>query len=128
MGTRQRRSAAVATALQLAELGVAVPQVVAHRVARMAMAGAQPSARDQREFTGMVLEKQLAFAQAGMAMWMQALQWQQQWALSLLTGASPGRHAAQAHQASSRLFSAGLAPLHRQATANAKRLARTKLR
>jgi hypothetical protein len=29
------------------ELGAAVPQVIAHRVARMAIAGASPSARDR---------------------------------------------------------------------------------
>ena len=37
-------------AVQAAELALAVPQVVAHRMARMALAGHSPSARDQREF------------------------------------------------------------------------------
>ena len=48
------------SASQLVDLGIAAPQVVAHRLARMAAAGTTPSARDRREFTGMVLEKQTA--------------------------------------------------------------------
>ena len=45
---RSRKSASVAT--QAAELALAAPQVVAHRVARMALAGATPSERDRKEF------------------------------------------------------------------------------
>ena len=63
--TRKKRStASTRSAVQLAELAWAAPQVVAHRLGRMAQAGPILSDRDRREFTGMVVEKQLAFAQA----------------------------------------------------------------
>src|SRR2546427_799414 len=47
--------------------------LVAHRLTRMAMAGANPSARDRREFTRMVSEKQTAFQQSWAAMGMQSM-------------------------------------------------------
>ena len=61
----QKKTRALAT--QTAELALAVPQVVAHRVTRLALAGARPSRRDQAEFQRMVQEKQVAFSQAWMA-------------------------------------------------------------
>lgn len=85
MPRRTRNPAAAAT--QLLELGVSVPQVMAARLQRMAQAGATPSARDRREFAGMVMEKPFAFAQAWMAMWTETAIAQQQLALSLLSGA-----------------------------------------
>ena len=110
---------------QLVELGIAAPQVVAHRLARMAAAGATPSARDRREFTGMVLEKQTAFAQGWMAMWVEAALAQQRFLLACLSG-TPWS-AAQALRAGSdweRVLSRGLAPVRRKAVANARRLSR----
>jgi hypothetical protein len=124
----RRRPPASATAVKLAELSFAAPQVIAHRLTRMALAGATLSARDRKEFSGMVLEKQAAAAQAWMGMFAEGLRFQQQFALSLLTAATPRQHAARTKNASARIFSAGLAPVHRKAVANAKRLARTKLR
>ena len=124
----KRSRQATSTAVKLAELGVAAPQVIAHRLTRMALAGPTISARDRKEFTGMVAEKQAAVAQAWMGMFAEGLRLQQQFALSLLTGATPRTHAARAKSAASRIASAGLAPIHRKAIANAKRLARTKLR
>lgn len=44
-------------ARQSAELAFAAPQVIAHRVSRMWMAGTAPSARDQHEFYTMGAEK-----------------------------------------------------------------------
>ncbi|HEY1226452.1 MAG TPA: hypothetical protein VGF26_03960, partial [Ramlibacter sp.] len=64
---RARHSAAMAR--RTAELAFAAPQVVAHRLQRMAIAGPQLSGRDRKEFTGMVVEKQLAFTQACFAAW-----------------------------------------------------------
>jgi len=124
----KRSRQATSTAVKLAELGVAAPQVIAHRLTRMALAGPTISARDRKEFTGIVTEKQAAVAQAWMGMFAEGLRLQQQFALSLLTGATPRTHAARAKSAASRIASAGLAPIHRKAIANAKRLARTKLR
>ncbi|MFD2837766.1 hypothetical protein ACFS3C_18085 [Azotobacter vinelandii] len=42
---------------QVVELAMAVPLVVAQRMARMAMAGTAPTARDRREFQLMGAEK-----------------------------------------------------------------------
>ena len=76
----------------------------------------------------MVAEKQAAVAQAWAAMFAEGVRLQQQFALSLFTGATPRQHAARTKSAASRMAGIGLAPFHRKAVANAKRLARTKLR
>ncbi len=114
--------------MKLFELGVAVPQVMAHRVARMALTGPLPNERDRREFMGMVAEKPLAFAQSWMAMLAQGAQVQQQMIRSLAGGMASPRTVRQASDAASRLANAGLAPLHRKAVSNARRLARIKAR
>ena len=124
----KRSRQATSTAVKLAELGVAAPQVIAHRLTRMALAGPTISARDRKEFTGIVTEKQAAVAQAWMGMFAEGLRLQQQFALSLMTGATPRLHAVRAQSATSRIVGAGLAPIHRKAVSNAKRLRRTKLR
>lgn len=118
----------MSVALKMAELCVAAPQVIAHRLTRMALAGAQPGARDRREFSGMVAEKQIAFATAWMAMWVEGLKQQQRLALSLMQGASPQQHAQRAGAALTRMTGAALDPVHRKAVANASRLSRTRLR
>lgn len=118
---RPRRS----SASHLVDLGIAAPQVVAHRLARMAAAGGTLSARDRREFTGMVLEKQTAFAQGWMAMWVEAALAQQRFLLACLWGAPwTGTHASRAAADWERLLSRSLAPVSRKATANARRLSR----
>jgi hypothetical protein len=124
--TPARRAAR--TAATLTEMGLAAPQVVAHRLTRMALSGHTPNARDRQEFTGMVAEKQLAFFRAWMAMLTETLRWQQSFMLSLMAGASLGQHRARAHGAASRMADAMIGPYHRKAVANAKRLARTPLR
>ena len=124
----KRTPRTISTAAKLAELGLAAPQVIAHRLTRMAMAGPTISARDRKEFSGMVREKQAAVAQAWMGMFAEGVRLQQQLALSLFTGATPSQHVARAKSAASRMASTGLAPFHRKAVANAKRLERTKLR
>ena len=129
MATR-RRNPSQRLAAQSAELAWAAPQVVLHRLARMASAGTQPSARDRREFTRMGHEKVLAFYQSGVAFWTQMLRLQMQWSQSLLTmawamalGARPRRPSSRAAgDATTRLLAAGLAPLHVAAVANARRL------
>ncbi len=131
MPRRRRRPAPLAATLT--ELAVAVPQVVGHRVARMALAGAVPSERDRREFAGMVLEKQLAFAQSWQAMFAAALETQQAVAEAWLAAATgrtdiAARAAHRAHQASATVLSVGLAPLHRKAVANARRLGKARRR
>jgi len=61
--TRKRQGNA--TALKLAGLGFAAPQVIAHRLTRMALAGPTMSARDRKEFTGMVVEKHVCGEEQG---------------------------------------------------------------
>lgn len=112
------------SAVQLAELGAAVPQVIAHRLTRMALASPVPSERDRQEFTGMVVEKQVALSQAWLAVFVEALRWQQTFFLSLLAGASAGQHHASARSAALRMASGAIGPFHRKAVANARRLAR----
>ena len=122
-GNPRRRPRATAVPRQLAELAIAAPQVVAHRSARMALAGLQPSARDRKEFHGMVAEKQAAFVQSWTAMLAEAWRLQQQLALGAWRGAPPMA----ALLAPWQIAAKGLQPVHRKATANARRLARTRL-
>jgi hypothetical protein len=116
----RRRSRTVA--LQVAELAVAVPQVVAHRLTRLALAGAAPNERDRREFHQMSQEKVHAFWQSWFAMGWAVLRMQQQGWIALLQGAR--MPLIDLHQ----VLGQGLAPVHRAATANARRLARTPMR
>ena len=111
--THSRRLARQAT-----ELAVAVPQVVTHRLARMALAGAMPNARDRREFHAMGQEKVLAFWQSWFAMgWAMVEATQQAW-IAVLQGARAPM--LDTH----RILSRGLGPVHKRATANARRLSR----
>lgn len=132
-----RRTLKTATTLgrKTMETAMAAPQVVAHRVGRMATAGAHPSRRDQKEFAGMVAEKQQAFVQSWMAMAAESLRLQQQiWSSLWTVGLTPWpRKQAASLAAARRMQSAavaiaekGLAPVHRKAVSNAKRLSRVK--
>jgi hypothetical protein len=135
--TIRRKRPSPSLAWKAAELAVAVPQVVAHRVTRMALAGPELSPRDRKEFERMVAEKNAAFAASWAAMAQQAVLAQQSLAASWMTsflGAGRRRQpsaaasARQWHAAALGVLGKGLAPVHRKATANARRLARTKLR
>ena len=129
---RHRRSLVV----KATELAFAVPQVVSHRVARMALAGTFPAARDRREFHQMGAEKIAAFSESWNAMAIQALRanhevvasfwrfWWQFWSSGKL---SPHLRS-QFHDAAYGVLSRGIGPVHRRAVANAKRLARTSFR
>lgn len=132
LASRSRHPAA-SLASQLTELSLAAPQVVAHRVARMAQAGPTPSDRDQREFRLMVAEKAAAFSQAWCAMAVQAALANQALARSFFKsvwlpfGPKPSAASAtsQIQRAAASVLSKGVAPVRRKAVANAKRLART---
>jgi hypothetical protein len=135
---RARTSRAIQA--QAAELAWAVPQVVAHRLARIAAAGAKPTLRDRREFTRMVAEKHAAFGESWQAMGLQALHSQQSFAAALAraalrpplsrrkTASSVFALQLQLQQAALAVLGKGLSPVHRRAVANAKRLGKTKLR
>lgn len=86
------------------EMLLASGQVIGMRVGRMALAGPNPSARDRKEFTRMGAEKLEAAAHSGLGMAAQMQKtWWDTWA---------------------QLALAGLHPVHRAATANARRLSR----
>jgi hypothetical protein len=132
---RRRRSKTLA--VQAAELAFAVPQVVAHRATRIAMAGASPSARDRREFRRMGTEKVAAITESWNAMAMQAFLANQQLALSYMQslwfpwlGPKPSAKSAsrQMTKAALGILGEGMAPIHRRAVANAKRLGRARRR
>jgi len=135
MATRRPRKTPP-LARQAAELAVAVPQVIAHRLTRLALAGPAPSARDRREFRRMGAEKAAAFAESWNAMAQQALEATPALALSCLRAfgslararASAQSATRQVGRAVAAIVQAGLAPVHRRAVANAKRLSRTKLK
>lgn len=116
-----------------AELAFAVPQVVAHRVTRMAIASPDLSDRDRKEFQRMSAEKTAAFTESWNAMNRQAIRANHALAMSFFRsfwkgGPSANAVAAQMHSAALGVVGKGMAPVHRKAVANAKRLARTKLR
>jgi hypothetical protein len=104
-----------------------VPQVVAMRTARMLAAGVNPSASDRREFQRMGNEKVLAFWESMNAMGLQMAKAQQEYALFAMRNwtapwITPWSIAASA----SRVLEQGVAPLHKRASANARRLRRIK--
>ncbi len=125
---------------QATELMFAAPQVVAHRLGRMRAAGAGTNVRDRREFQRMSAEKVAAFGESWNQMALQMLKANQQmtqaWVstwwfpLRTLSGAATrqsfSRAAAQMQSSALRVMSSGLSPVHRRATANAKRLGRVK--
>ena len=136
MATRRRRATQSLT-VKAAELALAVPQVVAHRVTRMALSGPKLSARDRKEFQRMVAEKNAAFSESWSAMARQAALANQALAgsifksfLSVARGKRPSAaaSAAQLQRAALSILGKGVEPVHRKAVANAKRLGRTKLR
>jgi len=122
--------------VKAAELAFATPQVIAHRMLRMANAGSSPSVRDRREFQRMGAEKTAAFIESWNAMALETLRAHQAlsasfvqafWSACLQTRPSVGT-AMQWHNASLRILGKGMDPVHRRAVANAKRLARVKVR
>jgi len=137
MPTSSSRRAAAQLQRKSLAIGLAAPQVMAHRLARMALAGPQPNARDRQEFNGMVQEKQLAFTQAWWAIWQAAMQspWTASWSAwqAMLSGRIPAspwgawKLAEQVMAPSTQMLSAALTPIQRKAQANARRLSHTPL-
>ncbi|CAB5703162.1 Uncharacterised protein [Delftia tsuruhatensis] len=135
MATRKTHKA-TSVARQATELAVAAPQVVAQRLTRMAVAGANPSARDRKEFNRMVSEKQAAFYQSWNAMGLQSMaasqalmqawmrMWLPPWSTTAWNGSALASQASLWQNAMWGVVDKGLAPVHRTAVANARRLAR----
>jgi hypothetical protein len=120
-------------AKQTLELGLAVPEVIAYRTARAALAGLSPSPRDRAEFHRMSSEKIAAFYESWNAMFLAMYRanmnvftslpaWSTPWT------AWPGMASARAQRAAMDIFTSGMAPLHQRAVANAKRLRRVNRR
>ncbi|MFL6564423.1 MAG: polyhydroxyalkanoate granule-associated phasin [Burkholderiales bacterium] len=111
--------------MKAAELSIAAPQVAALRVARMLAAGVNPSARDRREFERMGTEKVLAFWESMNAMGMEMAKAQQHYALlAMRQWWSPWLSPWSAAASAARVLDKGLGPVHRRASANARRLRR----
>ena len=130
-------------ARQAADLMFAAPWVVALRTGRMLAAGAAPNARDRAEFELMSAEKVDAWREGWTAMAAQGWRSQQALAASMMTlwagawlhpwaaffpGGEPAPRrglvpsATQWHGAMLRVLADGMAPVHRRAVANARRL------
>src|ERR1700678_2954504 len=120
MATRRMRKSK-SLAVKSVELAVAVPQVVAHRVTRAALAGPTLSDRDRREFQTMINEKQSAFAQAWLDMTMQEFRANKALAILMLRSlfvpfsskfSSAASTAIQLQKAAVEVLDKGLAPIH----------------
>ncbi|WP_341676700.1 polyhydroxyalkanoate granule-associated phasin [Niveibacterium sp. SC-1] len=113
----------------------AAPQVVTHRLLRMAAAGDSPTARDKREYALMSNEKIAAFHESWSAMGLAFWRAQQRIAMSMFMafwapwlggrGFDPHRLNAQWQNAMLGVLNQGLKPVHRRAVANARRLRRS---
>jgi hypothetical protein len=124
MGKRRRNLATQAT-----ELAVAVPWVVAHRAMQLARAQSSPSLRDRKELHLMSAEKVAAFWESWNAMLMAAFQANMKLAMSSLSvwwspRALANRAYAHGRRSALDVLASGLAPVHRRAVGNARRLGR----
>lgn len=136
-----RRTTTLTRALELA---LAAPAVVTMRTARMMAAGAAPGAADRREMSRMVSEKSRAFTESWFAMAARQQRAQVDWWMAFARAcwapwmsARPGFpfDAAMAGALSKRMqrsqaavLGQALRPLHRTATANLRRLSKTRTR
>lgn len=126
------------------ELSLAAPAVIAMRVTRMMIAGANPSSSDREEMSRMVSEKKEAFTHAWIAMasgqqqahvewWMAfARAWWAPWLAGrpvlALDGASLRALSRRWQRSQEAVLDSGILPLHAAATANLRRLSRARAR
>jgi hypothetical protein len=115
MSSRARRRR-IASAARLAELSLLAPQVIALRSLRT---------HDRREMHRMGTEKVFAFWEAANAMGLQMARANQEYALfAMRQWWSPFMTPWQASAAAAKVLEEGLRPIHRRASANARRLRR----
>ena len=120
------------------ELSMAAPQVIAMRSLMLLSSGAGRAGTAQ-EVVRMGAEKVQAWQESMTAMTLQAQRAQQEWALAAMrqwwsawttpwqmTASRAAPRPLEVQRAISNIVNSGLAPVHRRATANAKRLARKK--
>jgi hypothetical protein len=133
MTIRRRSRSAHTLAARAFELAWAVPQVVGHRLAGMASPAALKTTRGRKELVRMVAEKHSAFGESWQAMTTQALRAHGSLAAALARASVPTTSLRRANrsalalqlelqQATLAILGKGLAPVHRRAVANAKRL------
>lgn len=133
MSSRKRLGRAHSIASKSGELGLAAPQVIAIRLARMMLAGHSPSSKDKAEMHRMGAEKTKAFSNAWMAMFMQGIKMNQALALtmtrSLWTWPWTMNHASalnplinQVNRGTLAMLDQGIRPIHATASANLRRL------
>lgn len=110
---------------------MAVPQVVMHRLSQMMLAGPNPSAKDLREMNTMWTEKLLTFHESWFAMAFEAARVNQHVSLKMMESAwsfTPFKDVTLSNptktflDATDSIIGKGLAPVHRCAVDNAKRL------
>lgn len=112
---------------QIAEINAVVPGIVSRRLMRLALAGAVPSRSDCNELSRMSSEKWQAASRSAVAMTAYAMQQQMAMAQSFMRAmwtpwmGMPHGSIPVANPVAG-LLGAGLAPYHRIATANARRL------
>jgi hypothetical protein len=117
------------------DMALAAPQVVAHRVARLASARAPLSARQQREFMAMGLEKAVAFQQSWLAMGLEVARlqqramlswWQAAWTPWWSAARTPAASRSDWQRVAMGIAGAGIRPIRRKVVANARRFQRVR--
>ena len=132
MSSRHRRKVST-IARQSAELALAAPEVMTHRLTRIYLSAGRPSKRESAELQRMATEKVAAVSAAWNAMAMELLRAYLRLAVfptAFITSTS-SRQAARALSAhtihtAAAVTAAGLAPVHRRATSNVRRLRRSR--
>jgi hypothetical protein len=113
---RRARRKRIGSFARAAELSLLAPQVIALRSLRM---------HDRREMQRMGTEKALAFWESMNAMGLQMARANQQYALfAMRQWWSPWMSPWQTAAAATKVLEQGLRPIHRRASANARRLKR----
>jgi hypothetical protein len=121
--------ATYASWVKMWQLATIAPLVIGNRVAGMAVAGPEPTARDRKELARMGQEKVDAWSEAAQAMGIRVVRANMDMATLLLRQAwggapAPVAFANRAIELSSDLLADALAPYHRRVLANSRRLSR----
>ena len=115
---------------QTTGLAWAVPQVIAQRLTRMALAGPNPSAKDQHEFYTMGAEKVWAFYESWWAMSLAVAEKNQHMLMSMfmtpwkMTNPSSFLSSEKLQKDALDVMNKGMTPVRKRAVSNARRLSR----